>query len=577
MLIMAPVFVFADAALAATATPQDRVEMLLRGGAPGLALTVMDREQPAIVDPPAWSALERLRIATYGRLEQWQKLFDRVQALPPSIDIADATRLRLLGARWLISSRHGAQARTLLREVLWHGPADRGVQGEARRLVIEAYLADDQVKDALIAIDRYVPEFSPSDRAWPLLHARVLLRAGDAAGAARALAANDTQEGRALFLLASLRSGGYKPGEVIAQARRLAGSAQPGSGDAARDWAVVAEAAAGAGDPRVRVEALEHALPQPDRLLAIPVDQLWDAYVALGEAIGNEGRILIGDDAAWFARAGELEKKRHAIEARAVYALLALRSTRPQAAEDAHRALVESLLHDRLGGLARALYLDSERFGEPARMPASARYLLADRAVSDRDPQLAARLVLDLREPPPWADAHDWDLKRARLAVYSGAADQAAGLVRDYMKDHPDLDEARADEVAGVLFDMQAVGQHERALELFGLLREHALSRRVQREVLYWMADSASALNRFEQAAEWYLDSAVHDGADPTDMWGQSARYQAAGALARAGLRHDAERVYTDLLGHTTDPKRRAIIERELQQLWLIAPQGTTH
>jgi len=581
MKIMAPVFVCAclcAAVPSVRAEPvHDRVEMMLRGGAAALALSVMDQEQGGVADPAAWAALERLRIATYGRLGDWQALFDRVQGVPPSVAAMDAAQLRTLAARWLISAGRGAQARTVLRPVLWQGPADRELQGEARRLVIEAYLADDNVADALIAIGRYVPEFAPADRDWSQLHARVLLRGGDAAAAVRLLAANDSLPGRTLYLLAALRSDRYKPAEVIAQARRLAEGRHVDEDSERRLWAVVAEAASRAGDARLRVEALERALPMADPLFGLDADQLWAAYESLGEAIGNADHLLVGEDSAWIARAADLARRKHEGEARAVYGLLARRSRQGQGAEEAHRALLESLLRARLDAVARALYLDSAHYGEPARMPVSARYLLADRAVAQRNPQLAARLVLDLREPPPWAGARDWDLKRARLAVYSGAAAQAVELVEGFLKEHPRLDEAVADDVAGVLFDLQATGRHDEALAAFVRLREHSDSRRVQREALYWMADSASALHRYTQAAEWYLDSAVHGGADATDMWGQSARYQAAGALARAGLRQDAETVYTGLLANTTDPKRRAVIERELQQLWLIDPKSTTH
>jgi hypothetical protein len=54
------------------------------------------------------------------------------------------------------------------------------------------------------------------------------------------------------------------------------------------------------------------------------------------------------------------------------------------------------------------------------------------------------------------------------------------------------------------------------------------------------------------------------------DPWGQTARYQAAKALAQAGLIEDANTLYNGLLKSTDDPARRAVLQREIQQLWLL-------
>jgi tetratricopeptide (TPR) repeat protein len=89
-----------------------------------------------------------------------------------------------------------------------------------------------------------------------------------------------------------------------------------------------------------------------------------------------------------------------------------------------------------------------------------------------------------------------------------------------------------------------------------------------QREILFWMADAVRGEAKFEEAAELYFRSASFNN-DGNDVWGQSSRYRAAEALAEAGLIQDARRVYESLLELTTDSKRRVILERALQQLWL--------
>ena len=97
----------------------------------------------------------------------------------------------------------------------------------------------------------------------------------------------------------------------------------------------------------------------------------------------------------------------------------------------------------------------------------------------------------------------------------------------------------------------------------------------LQRELLFWMAESKVALGKSGEAAELYLRSAYHGQPKGGDMWGQSARYHAAESLAKAGNLEDARTIYQELLRFTPDAKRRAIIERNLQQLWLR--KQTTH
>ena len=98
----------------------------------------------------------------------------------------------------------------------------------------------------------------------------------------------------------------------------------------------------------------------------------------------------------------------------------------------------------------------------------------------------------------------------------------------------------------------------------------------MQREILYWIADSRAALGAHQQAAELYLRSAAYQHPTGGDMWGQTARYHAAEQLGKAGLTRDARLVYRALLKHTEDAKQRAVLERNIQQLWLIEKKTTT-
>jgi hypothetical protein len=119
-----------------------------------------------------------------------------------------------------------------------------------------------------------------------------------------------------------------------------------------------------------------------------------------------------------------------------------------------------------------------------------------------------------------------------------------------------------------VLFDLQTLRRHDAAVHLFRAVGPRLEEPRQAREVLYWEADSHKALGQNEEAARLYLHSASQ-GDGPADPWGMTARFQAAGALAEAGLVSDARALYSDLLRVTREPERRVLLRQRLQQLEL--------
>ena len=95
------------------------------------------------------------------------------------------------------------------------------------------------------------------------------------------------------------------------------------------------------------------------------------------------------------------------------------------------------------------------------------------------------------------------------------------------------------------------------------------LEPRQRREILYWIGDSFRGLEKFDQAALLYLQSAMLPGPETMDPWAQTARYNAADSLREAGLIDDARRIYQALLDVTEEPTRRSVLNQRIQQLWL--------
>jgi hypothetical protein len=552
----------------------DRVQSLVKAGAPELALTVLERDQPPVSRPDQWEAWEEQRLSILAARKDWSAIVERVEALPLGLPRAFVEKMWFRAAGAKLAAGDAAGARVFLRRLLWTGDYDAKLAAPWREMVIRTYLADGAIDDARAAIARYEAEFAPRSAEWSYLQARVLLRAGDPQAAAGAVGQRQTFEGRLLYLLARLRSKDLGPADVIAKARALEKETHGRPEINRRVWALLAEAGARAQVGSLVVEAMEHALPVHDELFALSADDLWQAYEDLGESLGNDAKLLIGDDDAWLALATSLTKK-SPLKARAVYGLLAIKSPSPEAREKAQLELVRSLYEEGDDRIAVALCTASAHFPEPAKLPAAVRYFLSDRALQAHDVQLAARLVAGLETPPPGEDPAQWEVRRARLAIYAGEPKRGVALLAQVLGGRESLGKEDAEAILQAVFDLQAVGQHAPALDLLAKLRGLVTSRRLQREILFWMGESREAQDDYALAAELYLRSAL-ESAGGTDMWGQAARYSAAGALAKAGLKDDAYNIYSSLLAATKDPKRRAVIERNIQQLWLLGPSNAT-
>jgi hypothetical protein len=145
------------------------------------------------------------------------------------------------------------------------------------------------------------------------------------------------------------------------------------------------------------------------------------------------------------------------------------------------------------------------------------------------------------------------------------------GLLQQLLKtDAQEWNEQRIDRLLQVVFDLQTVKQHDKALTLFSGLQDKPLSAQQRRELLFWMADSLEGLEHYDEAAYLYLKSATL--VDPTamDPWAQTARYRAAKSLVEAGLVDDARQIYGLLLRAAKDASRKAVLQNELQRLHLL-------
>ncbi len=552
----------------------EEILALAAGGAPELALGTLGEAQPdAAKHPEQWMRWERERVRMLVDAAEWPRLAGRLEHLPQGLPTEFVRWAGAWRARALLEMGNGEGARRVLRRLLWSGSGvDRPQVAEWRRLVMQSYLVDGRADDAHAALLRYRQDYG-DDPAAAVIAARVLL-ARDRPAAARALlGAATVGEAGALNLLAELRTGG-EPAKVAVTARaRL----KPSLLSTTRRllFGVLAEAALAGGDGSGRIRALEGLLPgltsgsADARLLGIDPDSLWDAYLAQARAIGNEKRLLVGDDAAWLDAAGQLAPEVR----RAVLALLFLEGA--AARESALSALTESL--SALEGgieLVRGLFLESVRFPRLDRVPPPVRRHLLGPAIGAGDLKLASRLMQGLSEPPPGTDQMQWQLNRARVFILAGEPAAGTTLLAKMTEGEGALPAEAFDRIVQVVFDLQAIEEHEQALMLLDGLRSRAPDRQRARELLYWMAESFKAQGEPRRAARHYLESAILPGAGAMDPWAQTARYEAATQLAAAGLVSDARRLYSRLLEAADDPARRAVLRRELEKLWRVEAEN---
>jgi len=553
--------------------PSPRIQMLLKSGAYDLALRRINDIQNGVDETAQWLEWEKLRFDLYRRRQEWDKLSERLLNLPADVPEIQRQELMTRAAELLLESGRGDDVRDILRALIWRGSGDSKQLNYWRRLVVRSYLADESVRDASIAMSLYDREYLPADSAWDYLYAQVLLRRGDAAQAAHRLGSAQEPAARVLRLLSRLRAGVDSPELVLEKSAGLRDALSGNPALVAACWAVSAEAALQGSDLAARVEALEQlfdgpGLPSDFTLFDLQVADLWRAYEALGSGLGNERNLLFGDPEPWMSLALSLKGAGSALRARAINAAVARNSRSASEREQLHLALYERLETAGLTNLAVRLYESEAVFASMDDVPNTVRHRIVAAAIDQRDLGLAASFARHLTAPNAEQTQVQWDLTRARLALYAGDFSQSESILRSLILSHEKFEPEAADRVMQPIFDLQSVGRGQAAFELLQYLRDRVTTDKHRREILLWLGDARKTQSDYETAAEYYLRSA-YAAAGGKDQWGQSARYHAAEALAEADLFEDARRIYEQLLTEVGEGKRAAALERRLQELWV--------
>jgi len=560
------------------------IKKMAKMGAVDLSIQILEQQQDRYFkQAKIWMSWERERIGLYQTTQAWQKIATRLATLPKQVDNEFTVWARTQRAKALIRLHQGEAARHVLRSLVWQtdsAPSSQTQLSAWQHLIIDAYLVDGFAKDAQMASVRLVAG-NKQYLEIIIQRARMAIISNQTKEALTLLKPfADNVEVAALRLIAQLRGQHREAKHIIQAVYRYVQDEDLSLQQKINLWAVASEAAKQNGNRKVVAHAIEHVLVDQSHLslarsiFKINSDALWNAYIDYALLIANKAQLLIGEDRKWLETAKKISSGRP-VAARAMSVFILIRGqsapTRQQAAE-----LFVELTQKRKQGheLLLALFQNSQHFKTSQAIPVAVRHVLIDVALRHSDIDRAAELMATI-DPLDKADQL-WQLQRVRMLVLDHQAEAGAKMLLALLDSNTPLKHKHLDRLLQVGFDLQTADQHESAYLCFQKAMRYTNDAQLQREMFYWMADSRKAQARYADAARLYLKSASHpqpermEAWEPLDRWAQTAHYQAAESLLRAGLHNDAETVFKRLLKVTEDTSRRAALQRALHRLWAV-------
>jgi hypothetical protein len=562
----------------------EQLSELTEIGLSGLAMRMIEHQQKQYPEfSPEWYAFEFKYFQTLSALERWQDIIDRADHLLDRAKHGQQITAKI--TRWIESQQaiawlqlgEAERSLELTRRLLWQAKAEnRDRTAFWRRLIIRAYLQLDYAEDANKALHKYRRDYGDYTSDWKLLQAQALLRADRPAEVIDLLAKEKSDKARALRSLAAVRARPDNAKQYIKEIEQQLKDANLSQAQQRAYFYVLYEAHVANKDRLSAAETVEQllALSRTQAVLgdhfSVNADDLWLLYEQIGEQVGNQYKLLKGNNGAWSRRAAEVAKK-EPVRARAMYAVVALTATDKAKSQPAHNAIVDALAATD-GGLevVNQLYMQSTRAGSPDDMPVEVRYRLVDYALSVGDISLAAAMMASLPEPPAGQAYFDWQMRKARVLILEGDYQKGETELKSSLRNTTELDADRVDRYLQVVFDLQTINRHEQALELFDLLPMAPMTDKLRREIYFWKAESYYEIERYDQAAMLYMRSAKAGDETMSDLWAQSARFKAADALLKAKLYDDAKHVYSELLKITSSEARKRLIGQKLQHIRLL-------
>ncbi len=565
---------------AASETTVGDIDRLLDAGAPGLALRVIERDQPKFsASPVAWQRWERRRLAILESRQDWSAVIHRIAEYPSTLpdDFWIAAQESVLRSH--LASGDASAASAIIAGLIWSTAQDTARVDEwAERLnrwrsqLGGSYLLAGQLPDAQTAVLRYRLDYGDEPAGWRLAHAKALLREGHEREARRLLIGLETTEVAYMKLLLRARNSGVDPVELLSEMAPFLGEGRLLEAERAQLWASLASAAARYRDHEVRVTAMEQAvaLRAPvaagDEFVDVDADALWNAYRAYAAALANESQLLVGRFDAWLALA-EQHSDAGDPKARAMYAYLATQDRDPRVAGIARKGLVSTLTRERRGlTILGRLYLESSRYAKISSIPAALRAPLIAYAMDESRLDVSRQLLAGLDAEARNALSLEWRAPVAVALIGNGRIDEAVALFGEDFAAGGSPDRMAVDAAVGVALALQAAGEYKHSAALLSRVLAMAPWPQQRRELLLLAAEAEDRAGHHDRAARRYIESATLPHGGPADAWWYSANLEAARALARAGLVEDAVGVLESALANNPPSDQRVLVEHVLRR-----------
>jgi len=567
----------------------NNINELVELRAPGLALNYVRREQAVFnaEDPIEWLYWEQKHISLLSYTLQWELLDQRVnqqleKLLVPKIATADRNWFLTEQIRALIKLKKYPLALKKLRTLLWNTTSLTKTASIAswRRLVIQVYLNQNELNDAQVAMRRYQQDYGDLKEedgvSWLQVQAELYIQSGQYKDAISLLKIASTEESRGLRLLAEFKAGEISALDVLNKTELLLITNIDQQYSALFEYVSLVAAIQG-NKIDVIIKRLESLLSAKKIYLSnsvlniggvdITADSLWMYYLQLGNQLANNKGLLRGDDEGWYALASNLYKS-EALNAKGLLAAVSL-----QAIETSHRnlamqelvALIEE--DEQSLQLVNRLFTESKYFLGVEMIPTEVRYRLIDYNLSLGSVKSAAVLMNELEQPPADQDQFAWNLRRSRVFILNGDFEQGANVLNEILESKT-LQNSQVDKFIQVVFDLQAVEQHQLSLEIFTKLETQIDDVDVLRELIFWKAESYHGLQQYEQAAYLFLKSSISPKKE-YDPWYHTATFRAAESLMSAKLYEDARQRFLHLLSITSNAARKTVIRQRLQSIRL--------
>jgi len=558
--------------------------------APGLAFKYLQREQPEYSQqqPAQWLYWEQKRIALLKYMRRWQDVNKRVSQqeknlLSTKITAGDRNWFLTEQLRALIELKQYSLALGKTRKLMWGASALVKSKSFAawRRIIIQIYLNQGNTNDAQSAMRRYQQDYgellNEDGVSWLQLQAELLIQLEQYKDAIKILSKINTDESRALILIAKLNAQIISPPEVLDSVQLALASEDENVERIVlyKYVALVAAMTAGEVDQSISLlEALlsEQQLSLSDSLIQIGkvkinATTLWDYYLNKGNNVANRKGLLKGDDENWYTLASNLFQDQP-LTAKSLFAVLSLQAKEVLHRELAMKQLVNLIeVNNQPLELVNRLFTESDYITDMKHVPLEVRYRLIDYSLLHGDVKAAAALMADLDKPPEDQAQFDWNLRRARVLVLSGSFKTGAEVLLE-MLHMQQLDAKQIAKYLQVVFDLQAVEQHKLSLWLFDELDKLVEDVHIRRELTFWRAESYHGLKQYDLAAYLFLKSAVSPD-KVFDPWYHTATFRAAESLMEAGLLEDARQRFMHLLRITENSARKAVIRQRLQTIQL--------